>query len=508
MQNLTRLTENYFLLGYNDKDKPENLRQSTKKIYMADIKNGFIEENKLVKRKGYVTIGNAPVEKAVLGQQRHEPSAGTKYILRARNDADGDYAVVESWSGSGNWAALTGASAQTASAEHEFVMAENATYIFNGTDTVLKTTNGTTTSEVSTIPKGIDARWWHNFLFVFGVSGLKSRLYFSDVNEPETFDAVNGYIDINTDDNEEIIGLGVLKDNLLIFKPSAIFLLTGYGTTDFALTDLKDFGAGIGTLARRSIVETGNDVYFITFYGSTPHFKSITRTVNDAFIDSGILSDAITGTMDRLVKGRIKQTAGRFDGRRVWYSVCTSGTTNNEVLVLDTETGGWTRHTGINASVFNVSTISGVPNMYFGSSTANGLSYHLNNSATSDNTAAIDFDIKTPMYAPQLGHKSRFKYLYLTADVESEVDIDVDYSIDGFTFDNLKTFSLENTGATFGTAIFGTSKFGSTTIARDRIFGGGSAYYMQYRFRNNAADEDIAIREWEVFFSPRSLRSA
>src|SRR3990167_8053869 len=309
-QNLKPIVERNFLLGYNDKDKPEDLRKPDGSVYMADIRNGFVEENKIMKRTGYTAIGDAPVSKAVLGQARHEPSGGTKYILRARNNAGDTQAVIEAWSGSGNWSALTSGSSQTASLDHEFVSAENATYIFNGTDTVGKTTNGTSMSTVAAIPIGRGAKWWHNFFFVFGVTGNRSRLYFSDVNEPETFDAVNVLIDINTDDNENIVKISALKDTLVIFKNSSVFLLTGYGTSDFTLSNLDDFGTGVGTIAPRSVVETGNDVYYLTFYGGTPHFKSIRRTENDSLIDAGIISDAITGTMNRMVKGQLANCSG------------------------------------------------------------------------------------------------------------------------------------------------------------------------------------------------------
>lgn len=507
MQKLRLISETSLILGYNDRDKPENLRHSDK-VYMADIKNAFVGENKLIKRTGYSTIGNAPVSKGVLGQDRHEPSGGSKFIIRARNTANDANSVVEAWSGTGNFGALTGASTQTASLLHEFVMAENATYIFNGTDAVLKTTNGTSTSSVAAIPKGTNARWWHNFLFVYGVTGNKSRLYFSDVNAPETFDGTNGFIDINTDDNEEITALGAVKDELIIFKQTKAFLLTGYGLTDFTLGSLSDYAAGgVGTPSQRSVVETGNDVYYLSFQGGTPHFRSVKRTSYGSLVDGGIISDEITGTMDRLVVGRMNQCSGVFDGRRIWWSVCTTGTTNNEVLIYDTITKGWVRFTGINASVLHLSTISGSISMYFGSSTANGKSYHLDTS-TSDDGVAIDFLIDTPMYSPFPGRKSRWKYIYLTADVESAVDIDVLNSPDGFTFDSLGTVSLTGTGSAFGTALFGTSKWGATAIARDRLdFAGGSAYFMQYRFRNNTADEEVSIREWELFYSVKGLRA-
>lgn len=503
-QLLRKISETEFVKGYNDKDKPENLRKG----YMADLLNCFIEQNKIVKRKGYSLVGNTPVSKPILGQARHEPSGGSKYILRARDNSGSTNSVVESWSGSGNWATLTGASSQTAGAKHEFVLASNATYIFTDAgNTVLKTTNGTSTSTVAGIPAGKDARWFHNFLFVFGVSGNKSRLYFSDVNTPETFDAVNGYIDVNPGDNEDITALAVLNDELLIFKNTRIWSLTGFGVSDFTLTNLGERITGIGTDSSRGIVETGNDVYYLSYRGKTPHFRSIQRTKFGQLVDAGIISDDISGTMDRLVTSRSSQVAGIFDGRKVWWSVPTdASTTNNEVLVYDTLSQGWTRHTGINANVFHISTISGEVQLYFGESGNNARSYKLD-TTTNDNGVAIDFQVKTPLYAPVEGVKSRFKYLYMTGDVETDVDVDIDYSPDGFTLSDLGTISFTGAGAMFGSAIFGTSKFGATTVARDRLdFAGGQAYYMQYRFRNNVLDEDVSIREWEIFYQPKHIR--
>ena len=208
-----------------------------------------------------------------------------------------------------------------------------------------------------------------------------------------------------------------------------------------------------------------------------------------------------------MVTSQLANTAGVFDGRRIWFSICTTGTTNNEVIVMDTLTNGWTRMDGINASVMHTSTISGARAVYFGSSTANGKSYHLDTS-TSDDGSAIDFLVDTPAYQPSPGHKSKFKYLYMTADSSSDVDLDIDYSPDGFTFGDLATMDLTGLGAAFGTAIFGTSKFGSTTLVKSRInTAGGTHYFVQYRFRNNAASTAVTLREWEIMHKIRKLRA-
>ena len=479
---------------------------------MAMIKNAFCDENKIVKRDGYIKIGNAPVATKILGQQRHEPHGGSKYILRARNNAatGATNSLIEGWSGTGNWVTLSGATSQTTDAIHDFCMANSATYIFNtANDTVIKTTNGTSATAVATIPKGKGAAWFHNYLFVFGVNTFPSRLYFSDVGTPEVFNVTTGWIDINPGDNEPVVALGVLKDELLIFKPSRVWSLTGFGTADFTLDDLGERVTSTGTLAQKGVVTFGNDAIYISYRGDVPHFRSAKRTEDGEIVDGGVLSGNINNTMKRINKNYINKIALEFDGQRVWCAVpMDTSTENNEVLVYDTNNASWVRLTGINAQSLNVSTITGAYEMYFGSSEADGKS-HLLNSGTNDDGDAIDFQVLTPFYNPQPGYQSRWKYMYLTAETDTDVDLDVNYSVDGYTFNDLATLDLTGRGAIFGNAVFGYSQFGNTTIVKHRLdWAGGTAYYIQYEFANNEIDAPVTLREWELFYQDRGLRSS
>lgn len=509
-QDLKRIVENNFYKGYNDRDKPETLRFPQDGIfYMADIKNGFIEENKIIKRAGYQPIGDYLIANRILGQDRHEPFGGAKYILRAINNAGDTNSQIEGWSGTGSWTALTGATSQTADARHEFATAQSATYIFNdANDPVLKTTNGTTATTVAAVPAGIGGMWFHNYFFVYGVASNPDRLYFSDINTPETFDPVNGYIDVNPGDNEPIVAIAVLSDELLIFKPSRIWSLTGFGTADFTLDDLGERVTSIGTWAQRGVCSTGNDCYYISYRGDVPHIRSARRTEEDNVIDGGIISDQITGTMERVNTVQISKTVMEFDGRRLWVALPVDGATEcNEVVTYDTLGGGWTRHTGINIADMHMSTITGEARLYFGSSEEDGKS-HLMGQGRNDDGDAIDFEVRTPYYAPQPGYQSRYKYLYVTADADTDTDVDVYISKNGFTDSYLATIDLTGLGAKFGFAIFGTSKFGDTVLVKQRLdYAGGTAYYMQYIFKNDEADTNVVLRDWEIFYQQRGLRA-
>jgi hypothetical protein len=284
--------------------------------------------------------------------------------------------------------------------------------------------------------------------------------------------------------------------------------LTGFGTSDFTLEDLGERGTSIGTASPRSVVNVGNDTYYLSYRGSTPHFRSFRKTEDGQIVDSGILSDVITGTMQRVNTVRVNQVCGEFDGRRIFWGLPVDGSAeNNLVVALDTVSGGWTTHTNINPSVFHISTIAGTTDVYFGSNESDGKSHRFNTGGDDDGDP-IDFEVLTPYYNPQPGYQSRWKYMYLTADTSTGSTLDIDFATDGFDWLDLAEVDLTGSGAVFGYAIFGSSRFGGTTILKHRIdWAGGSGYFRQYRFKNNESNEDVTIRGWELFYQDRGLRA-
>jgi len=497
MQDLKIIRETTFVKGYNDKLKPELLLEG----YCSDALNCFVDDQTIKKRGGYTEQGtDVSISKSILSQSAVEFSDGTTFIIRARDDAAGTNCVIETWNGSGAWTSL--AASQTASKDHVFVVAKDACYIMNDTDVVLKTSNGTTTSTVASFPVGVDAKWFHNYMFVLRKD---SRLFWSDLNDPDTWDQDNNFIDVNPGDGDTAIGLATLKDELEILKQDRVWSLTGFGTADFTVSDMGERLTGTGTVGRKSIVETGNDVYFLSLSGGVPHFRSIMRT-KEGFIMAGeIISDAIEGTMKGLNKNALYGCAGIFDGRKIWWSVPVSGPSNDLALVYDTLTKAWTRHTGINAADWCVSSVGGFPEVYFGEATETAKTYKLDDS-TSDNGTAIDMRLVSRMYNPFPERKCKWKYLTVAADLTDDADLDVDYSVDGITFTDLATVSLTHTGGEFPYE-FG-SAFAVNQIDRERIdSGGGTSYKMMYRFANNTTTDDVTIREYQVMYKPRGLRS-
>lgn len=496
-QQFKAIREYDFSKGYADKYKAELLPKG----YCADALNCWLDGQYIKKRYGYSLAGNDPsVAKPVLNLEATRPG-GTEYLHRVHDNAGGTYSVVEYWAGTGNWTTVTDGDEQTAGKDHWFVTANNVLYIGNDTDTCLKSTNGTTSADLVGMPAGVDARWFHNYFFVVTAAG---RLYWSSLNDPETFGGAD-YIDVNPNDGDVVIGLAILKDELLICKRNRIWSLTGFGASDFTVADLGERLTGQGPQSRKSIVELPNDVLFVSYVGQTPHIRSIQRTREGYMVAGEVISDPIEGTMDGLATTYLNKSAGVFDGKRIWFAVTSSGTYNNLCIVYDTIAKGWTRHTGINASCFAVSRVSGTEKIYFGEASADTLTYVMDES-TSDNGTAINMEFESPMYSPVPEAKCKWKYLYVVADVESGSSFDVQYSQDGYAFNDLKTITMTGDGgilpATFP------FRFGTPSIIRHRIDNaGGTSYRIQYKFVNNTDDETPIIREYQLLFKPRGLRA-
>lgn len=497
-QNLQVIRETTFSRGYSDKYKPELLP----KDYCAKAQNCWVDNQAVTKRTGYTEKGtDVDISKPIIDIDTAKFSDETNFLIRARNNTAGTNCVVETWNGTGVWTSL--AASQTASKPHVFVVAKDACYVINDTDTVLKTTNGTTTSTVATFPKGIDAKWFHNYMFVLTGAG---RLYWSTLNDPDTWDTVNDFIDINPNDGDTPVGLGILKDELFIFKQNRIWSLTGFGTADFTVDDMGEKLSGLGAVSRKSIVEAPNDIYFVSSPGGIPQISSVMRTAEGFIIGGSVISDNIEGTMDDLVNAKLSNAAGMFDGRKIWYALTKTGSYNNLCVVYDIPTKGWTSHVGINASCWTRSDVGGQYENYFGEASNTAKSY-LFDSSTSDNGETINMVFESRMYNPIPEKKCKWKYLHLACDVDSDATLDIDFAKDGFDFNDLATLTLAGSSGVLPFTL-DSDKLGTAAIVRERLdWAGGTAYKMQYRFANDTDSDSIAIREYQVMFKPKGLRS-
>src|SRR3990167_4272621 len=303
-------------------------------------------------------------------------------------------------------------------------------------------------------------------MHVTGVSGLPNRLRISNNGDPEDFSGgTQATLDVNPNDGDYITAMAPLNNELIIFKTQRAWSLSGFGTSALTLANLNERLSGFGTLAQRSVVNTGNDLLYMGFLGDKPVVRSLQKTRFGTIIDGGIISNDIETSLDGINKARLSQVAGIFDGRNAWFAVChAAATTNNRVYMYDIISKGWVRHVGINASVFESFTISATHQLYFGEASADSKVYVFDTS-TSDNGTAINFSITTRRYgADAAAYRKKHKWLYIFAKETGTYNVTIDKASDGFTFDNLGTLNLAGSGSIFDSIVLDTSRLGTTDV--------------------------------------------
>lgn len=126
------------------------------------------------------------------------------------------------------------------------------------------TVTGVTAAWGGTPPTGGVCKIWKNRMMMAGTNaaGTLLRLYFSDINNPESWPSTN-FIDIKSTDDEDdaIIALEVIGENLLVFKRRSVWLV--FDPISF---ENRRVG-GQGCMCKDATCELDGRVYFVNKTG-------------------------------------------------------------------------------------------------------------------------------------------------------------------------------------------------------------------------------------------------
>ena len=175
------------------------------------------------------------------------------------------------------------------------------------------------------------ARWAFSFRGRVYYRGENSLLRYSKMNFPEAVSVAN-FIEINSNDGDEITAWGAAQDYAIIFKRNSAYLLTHSKTNDPIITPLQ---STFGAVTDRAVISFDNNTYFMSDVGF--------------HLFDGSSFKRLSSVLDEMVKQLPKHTreaATVFADRqenRVYISVNGNpGVENNEVWVIHTDTGAFT----------------------------------------------------------------------------------------------------------------------------------------------------------------------
>lgn len=513
-RNFVYYRKSSFSGGQNDSDEPDQLSDNESQL----IQNAYINARGTVeKRSGTTLTGDDTGDTKITGITSWKENDGTKWLF-STTGTDLRYLNSTTWD--------TLDDGFTTGLDTEFIRADGKIYILNGTDDIHSydgasvNLNSGLTDLGASVPAAKYGVWWKNYMFICGESSLSgtdypSRVWFSNIGDPDTWTTGTDYFDVGKDDGQEITGIGILDKFLVIFKENSIYVLTGDGPSEWKLdattNNLVNVANSVGCASHRSIVQVGNDLWFMDQYGN---IRSLRKNEEGSNPLQGIVSENIQGTIDGLNKGALSEVSATFFNNRIYFAAPNgSSNYNNIVMVADLSITlesprnphPWVTYTGWNPAVFTVYTPSNTPQLYYGEGDADSLVYQAE-TGTNDNSAAIDFDIQDRMIDLRDPHRKKTaRFLITTAESGGDYDVEVSTSLDGVDFTDHGDINLQ-AGVQWNSGTWDTSEWGFGQDIETKFAIQRANDQIMVRFRSNTADEAVTIKQYTMAIKPKKIK--
>ena len=476
----------------------------------SDLQNiDFNKFGSIQKRNGYTTLNGTTLGASVEGDGLHWFEYNDSGTLTRKAVAVADAKLYKMDDLDGTWDNITGSLTITAGNHCDFENFLNEVYITNDTDPPFKWT-GTGNGSTMTVPTGLtDAKFvkqFNNYLFLANVvvSGTRhnSRIYWSNLKDTGTWTATD-FIDIAKDDGQEITGLRVLGDRLVVFKSRSIYnvFFTGDADIPFVLPGGGKSNSEVGAASGFSIQEVQNGLVFLSYDGF--YFYD----GNNSFR----ISDKITTTINGYNDTRFNQAVSLVQKTksRYWCALPSSGQTQNDkVLVWDYFNNAWSVYSGINAASLSSFYVGGTNERpYF--MDYKGFAYRAD-SGTSDNpegtATAIDsyFWTNWRTFDDLISKKGVTKVKVFYQNSNSVLTFSYSYDFEeGEDYSN--TFSLATSTDVYGTGRYGTATYAGTGGDSKRRDLTARGNVWRVRFGNDILDETFVIDGFGVLAHAEAL---
>ena len=199
-------------------------------------------------------------------------------------------------------------------------------------------------------------RLWMPYFFTSDTTPTRRKftdeLIATDILDYNTVDPIGQNFRIASGGDDFIVGIEPFsEDTILVFCRKSIYRLGG---TSGSLSDcnLSVVTPELGCAARRTIIQVGNKVYFLSdsgIYG---------LEYLDEYNLRGLelpLSEAINPTIARINTDAIDKAVGRYHDNRLWFAVPVDGAReNNMLLVYNLLNQGWESVDQVNSLDFNI----------------------------------------------------------------------------------------------------------------------------------------------------------
>jgi hypothetical protein len=196
---------------------------------------------------------------------------------------------------------------------------------------------------------------------------VRDEIIASDILDSDTYDRIQNQYRITAGVADNVVGLQAFsEDNLLVFNRNSIHLVRGISGS-VADTAVQMITSEVGCVARRSILQIGNQVLFLSDNGVYAAAFGDLYNLRGAGVP---LSEPIAATIQRINKDYADRAVAAYFNNRYYLAVpLDASTTNNAILIYNFLNQGWesldtTGQTGWEIDNFIVADNSGLASLY------------------------------------------------------------------------------------------------------------------------------------------------
>jgi hypothetical protein len=388
------------------------------------------------------------------------------------------------------------------------ILTDGVNYAWKWDGTSETTING---SGAPTNPKY--AAIFRNRLALTGY-GDGSKLSISAPNDDNDFTGVSGAAEINVGDT--VTGLGLFREQLIIFCRNSIKKLTGTTSSDFAIVNVSQ---QIGCISHDTIQEIGGDLIYLALDG----FRSYAATERNDDVELGLVSQSIQPAVQVIINKQFNSDS---------FSSCPIRIKNQyrvfvyDSSLTDTDSVGLLARFQDNpvtpSGQFEWGTLKGIPAYCAGSQNSttqeiavfghatNGYVYRLESGNTFDSS-----NILAIYRTPDLTFDdATIRKVFFKLDVFTQTEGDFDASVN-LLLDRERTsviqpaqLNLSQTGEVpvYGTAVYGTDTYGQFVFPQFKRNLVGSGFFGAFQFISNDDSAPFRIDSFIIQFAPKGRR--
>lgn len=293
----------------------------------------------LTTRRGTAKVGSAAVVAGARVQgMAHYFTPTNHFLVIAINQG------LWKWDGA-TWAAIPGSfSAVDGNVDVSFAQGINVLYFCDGASNLFSW-DGTTMTNIGTgtnvLPRVYRVLQWHtNRLFGAGVASEPDAVDVSNLLRGDIWNLTTQSFRVGAGDGEPVVALCPWLDfDLIVLKRNSLWVANTDPSQLVANWSINLIHRRIGCVSQRSVVQVGQDVWFLSDTGVRSVRRTLATTQNEI---SEAISFPVQDIIDRINWSAAGEAAAVYWQNRYLISLPLDGATDpNYVLVYNTQTKGW-----------------------------------------------------------------------------------------------------------------------------------------------------------------------